>query len=180
MSSRRVFYVHQPVICPECGSKAKRRSLRQIYCSERCSKKARQRDYRYRKAVQKALDVASAVEVQVKPQKSSDVASWGVVPGERLIPPKNTSVSAGSERANSGSSTLISVPVNLVGGSKHRLPGAARLSPELRREIIDTEIGGGGSPAVPSEEDAPAALQRETGAKSTIPTKRKIEGSRTR
>jgi hypothetical protein len=155
----RVFYVDQPVKCVECGRTTKRRSLRQIHCSERCSKKARQRDHRYRKAVQKALDVACA----------------GVVPDARRIPPKKASFSAGSESPKSGSSNPFSIPVDLVGGSARRWPGSARLSPDLRRAILDAEIRG----SVPHA-NAPARVGARNRGEIQNPPTAKSEGSRTR
>jgi hypothetical protein len=153
----RVFYVDQPVKCVECGRTTKRRSLRQIHCSERCSKKARQRDHRYRKAVQKALDVACA----------------GVVPDARRIPPKKASFSAGSESPKSGSSNPFSIPVDLVGGSARRWPGSARLSPDLRRAILDAETGvslHNEAPSVAALKQMPRpVLAHGTGAKSNPP-----------
>jgi ribosomal protein L37AE/L43A len=75
----RVFYVDQPVKCVECGRTTKRRSLRQIYCGERCSLKARQRAYRDRKALKK-----NAPEFALS---GSDVVSARVIPEALRIHP---------------------------------------------------------------------------------------------
>ena len=40
-------------------------------------------------------------------------------------------------------SSSFSIPVDLIGGSSRRWPGATRLDPDLRKAILDAELGGG-------------------------------------
>jgi len=40
-------------------------------------------------------------------------------------------------------SSSFSIPVDLVGGSSRRWPGATRLDPDLRKAILDAELGSG-------------------------------------
>ena len=55
---------------------------------------------------------------------------------------KNHSVGGGIPPGQTSPSSAISIPVDLVGGSLRRWPGATRIDPDLRREILETEIGG--------------------------------------
>jgi len=55
---------------------------------------------------------------------------------------KNHSVGGGIPPGQTSPSSAISIPVNLVGGSSRRWPGATRIDPDLRQEILNTEIGG--------------------------------------
>jgi hypothetical protein len=55
---------------------------------------------------------------------------------------KNGSVGGGIPLEQTSRSSAFSIPVDLVGGSFRRWPSAARIDPDLRREILDAEIGG--------------------------------------
>lgn len=121
----RVFFRHQPVKCPVCGRTAKRTSLKQIYCTARCRKKAENDRAAYRRLNRLG-----------EPQLHRSASATA----RREVDLKEVNDAAASKGQGIGSS-MITDPIDLLGGSRRHWPNASHLEREVRRAILDAEIG---------------------------------------